>query len=314
MSSPDEIDGGEGVVEEIDIGALTPSSFYQNNLSKKVIDYTKFVENTWVNLEETSISDLPLLNNSGIADQVEPFCKEFATVERSDIFTNVPNLVADFGGYLCQCVVGKTSYQVAVQWPPLIPKIHPSIPSFLVLLARILKRTDDTFKFYYFMIAGFYQNIWTQKTCLQNQILISVCRCHTGKKEKDSWAIIDRDRNFYLYDIDNKKCVEKTTCQLTKCYSSTDKKTINILDVASRVACKFTPFEKEQIQLWDLIYSRQKVPFPFYFSSAAEVFPDIMYRAFYYTITSNDTIIPHAIMKTDMFYPEIWESLIKCFS
>ena len=308
----EEIDG-EGPAEEVEIGIITPSEFYTNNLQVPVIDYTKFDSQDFTKIDEANISDLPLLNNSGINDQIDPFCKEFDNVLKEDIFTNVPNLVADFGSYLCQCVVSKSAYQVAVQWPPLIPRIHPSIPSFITLLAKVLNKIQDQYKFYYFIMYAFYNKMWTQKTCLQNQYIVALCRCNVEKKKTDHWAIIDRDRNFTLYEVKKDEAVEAIKCQITKAFSSSDKKSINILDINQRNVCQFIPCEKEQIQLWDLIYSRQKVPFPFYLTSITEQFPDIMYKCFYAMVTANDTILPKAVMSTENFDPELWEAFVKVF-
>ena len=300
------------IKEEDDFGVITPSKFYTKNLETKIIDYSNFDQNAWIKLEDASISDLPLLNNHNVLDLIEQFCKEFDMLPKEELFTNVTPLVADMGAYLCQCVIAKVAYQLAVLWPPAIPRIHPSIPSFIILLSKILHQSSDPTKFIYFIMTAFFSRMWTQKSCLINQYLVSICTCKY-KNDTDCWALIDRDRMFKLYRAKKDGVEEKIKCQITKCYANTEKTKIIVLDINQRNVCEFEPLEKDQIQLWDLIYSRQKVPFPFYLTSFQESFPPTAYWAFYNCVTSNDDIIVTAIMKTDLYEPDIWESLVRIF-
>lgn len=310
----EDIEGAEnaqGANGQDEVGEVQASHWYEKYKNLPVIDFTRYDANSWVRLDEANITDLPLLNNRSINDMVEPFCKEFDQIPQSEIFTNVTPLVADFGAYLTQAMIQKLAYPVVCYFPPCIPRLHPSIPSLTILLARILHTTSDPKKFIYFMTIALFQKVWTTKSCLINNYLLSICRC-TIEDKGNYWAYIDRDRHFCLYETTSKGCHEVKSIMIQKAYSSTDKTTINILDLNQKNVCQFKPIEKDQIQLWDLIYSRQKVPFPFYLLSGDEFFPEILYRSYYTYITANDSVFVQALLKSTILDPKVWEGVVRC--
>lgn len=295
-----------------EVGELKASKWYEKYKDLSVIDYSRFDANCWIKIDEANISDLPLLNNRSINDLIEPFCRDFDSIPQQDLFSNVTPLVSDFAAYLLQCNNQKCAASLVQCFPPVIGKLTPSVSSFTILLAKILHTVKDTRKFIYYITNALFQRFWTQKPCLINQYLVSICRCKMGEKDEPQyWAYIDRDRQFLLDQITPKGIVNKQKVQISKAYISSNKKEVNILDINQNTVCKFIPFDDDQIKLWELIYSRQKVPFPFYLTSGADFYPEIIYRSVYAFITANDSVFVQTLLKSDILDGKVWEGVVK---
>ncbi|EAY06710.1 hypothetical protein TVAG_211620 [Trichomonas vaginalis G3] len=309
----------EGDFENADVeiddqeGFATPSKFYQSIQDKKMIDYTRYDPNCWVNFEDYTIAELPLLKDQSIATFLDDFCQLFEEVEQDRIFTDVPDLVADVGCYFCELVPNKQAYQVAANWPPLIPQGSLFMNSIIYCLVRILHSLTDQSKFFHFIKYGFYKKVWTSKSCYTNQYLLSVCRA-TYKENPNYWAIINKDRQFKLYEIKDDKCEEKMSETILKAYVRTKEKIVEIVNIDQKTACVFQTHSGEQAVFWETLYSRQKIPFPFFMFESADAYPDVMYRAMYNMFTANDSVLLWSFLNSNKLEPKIWESLVYIYA
>lgn len=308
---------------DIEVNILQPSKFYEDLLPKVMVDYTRFDPTNWANFEDYAVTELPLLNEQSVLLYLDQFCQDFNETPQETIFTDVTDVVADVGQYLCELIPSKSAYQIACNWPPLLPNTSPYQNAIISVILRILRNITDQTKFYHFIKFGFFKKIWTTKSCFTNQYLVSVAR--VKYKGKDNyWAMIDQDRLFKLYEIKDPQTVknnkDKSGCEMKICgnilkaYVSVKENNCEIVDVNNKTLCIFSFVGKELPQFWEFLYTRQKIPFPFYMQDSADFFPDEVYEAMHNMVTANDSVVLNSLLNSDMFEPKIWEALVRVYA
>ncbi|EAX91143.1 hypothetical protein TVAG_229120 [Trichomonas vaginalis G3] len=288
------------------------SNFYTKYSSMHVIDFSIYHPDCWVNIEEASIDDLPLIQNKSAASYIDDFVTEFDKISREDMFTNVPQILQAVGGFIINQTPPKIGAPMVTRWEPPICQISPTLPSLLVFLCRILHRVQDPQKFFYFLRTGIFSQMWTQKSCLQNPKLMAVTACSI-KGKPEYWAVLDRDRKFYLYRVNKKGCELKLEKEISKTVSNSEKTSVTVLDNLHQNLIDFSPLTQATTEFWDIIFTHVKLPFPFFYKDSLEFYPGILYDAFYQSLTSTDCILVQSFMRTDIYDLVIWEGIVKCF-
>lgn len=289
------------------------SCFFQKYFTMNIIDYNTYHPGCWVNIEDASIDDLPVIQGKPVSSYIEQFVQEFDSVPEQDIFTNVPPVLQAVGAYIINQVPQKMGAPMVTHWEPPICQVAPTVPSLMIFFARILHRLKNPNKFHFFLRAGIFGQLWTAKTCLQNPILMGCTTC-TYKGKPGYWAILDREKKFTLYRTGKKGCEIEIEQEIYKTVASPDKTKVTVLDSRHQNLCEFSPTDQATTEFWSIIFSKVKMPFPFFYTNSLEVYPQSYYVAFYHCLTSTDCYLVMSFMKSQIYDLTVWESIVRCFS
>jgi len=286
----------------------TMSNYLVEEREKSVTNYGLFDGSCPINFQGANYDLLQLYEEVKPIDYLSIFAREFSTINWEDLLSQSNSKVVSFFGYLTTCINTKMIFPLSAHWPPLLPRVHDTIEPFGCLIARIPSQVTNPDLFIRAICRSIFPKVWTVKSCFVNSALLAISKCTIPGSAHNFWAVLDKEKTFKLFKIGSKALGEHFSCIPSKVCASPDRKTIHVLDANSIVVSEFVPIEADHIDLWDVLYTKTKIPFPVFFSTSEKFFPDIMYKAFYLALTSNDQFILQAILQCPDIDENIWKN------
>lgn len=206
-------------------------------------------------------------------------------------------------------------------WPPVFPSFDNQTKLYIAFLLDFIRTIDHPVNIIRWLVTCAAPQIYEPIVYNQTHVIAFAF----GKRKRkvheeplDFWAVLDSDRNFVLFRIENDQLIEHFHAHIKCVITSASKKTIKFCNDNNEVIKRFVPKEEGTAEMWinlpevcpDDHTIVDQTPLPFFFGPTGDLIPDVILFTLYDLITQNDMLFVRSIL--DFRVAPIAESYSLC--